>query len=218
VAEYRPEPSKGVFALVRKLQTLIKNTKVPDASLRAGAICNNDCLGGHIHFGFNSFQEGVSRNLGTRDGYKLNTKGIEVTRALDALTKVLEHLDILPKNESNQRRTSYQAINYGYGQFGDVRDCNGHMEYRTMASWLYDPRIAFLCLTAAKLAASDPVGAFQALHDCTSFAGLHKWLNTYKSKDVNALRVSEKVLEPGLKPLQIDPSINFKERWEELGL
>jgi hypothetical protein len=220
VAEFRPSPSKGVFPIVKKIQNLIKSPRIQELNtkFRAGAVCNEDCLGGHVHFGFNVFVNQPMGGYGVKHGYQLNERGVKVTKALDALTKTLEHLDILPKLESDKRRKSAQGQGNHYGSFGDVRDCNGHMEYRTMASWLYDPRIAFLCLTAAKLAAADPEGTTTALENCTSFTGLRKWLDNYKTKDINATRASEKILEEGLRPLQVDPTVNFRERWENLGL
>ena len=220
VAEFRPDPARGIYSLVRKIQGLIKSPtmKAVSARLRSGALCNRDCLGGHIHLGFNAFEEKPPTNVGIWGGGKFNARGAQVTKALDTLTKKLEYLDILPKNESAQRRASAQGQGNHYGEYGDVRDCNGHMEYRTMASWLYDPRVAFLCLTAAKLAAADPEGSYSALKDCDSFSDLMKWIETYKTKDLNAARVSEKLVGGGHKNLQIDPTVDFRDRWEELGL
>ena len=87
-----------------------------------------------------------------------------------------------------------------------------------MASWLYDPKVAFLVLTAAKLAAADPGGTMQALKNCGDFATFEKWLAQYKGKDVNAARATEKLLDKGLKYIQVDPEVDFRERWERLGL
>jgi Phage phiEco32-like COOH.NH2 ligase-type 2 len=215
LAEFHPEPHKGVLPIVREIQKLVNSETIAKTNcrLRSGAICNTDTLGGHVHFGFNSFQTPCN-GYGTREGYKLNDRGKEVTKALDALTETLEHLDILPSLQSAQRR----AHAHGYGRFGDVRDCDGHMEYRTMVSWLYDPKVAFLCLTAAKLAACDPKGTLEMLKGCQSFAEFEIWLNCYKSKDLNAARASEKLLEKGLKYVQCDPEVDFRGRWERLGL
>ena len=220
VAEFRPSPTRGILPIVKKLQGFITNPPVHGiaAKLRAGAICNNDCLGGHIHFGFNCFAAKPPHGVGALQGGSFNARGAETTKALDVLTKALEHLDILPSCESALRRSSAQAGANYYGHFGDVRDCNGHMEYRTMASWLYDPKVAFLCLTAAKLAAVDPPGTIEVLQGCASFAKFRKWLENYATKDINATRASEKLLDKGLSYLQVDPSVDFKERWERLGL
>jgi hypothetical protein len=213
IAEFRPGPSKGVLPIVKKIQTLVNKTTAP-GKLRAGAICNGEPLGGHVHFGFSSFTVKPPAGQGTKQGHMMNERGVKVTKALDALTKTLEHLDILPKNESVQRRQGM----YGYGAYGDVRDCNGHMEYRTMASWLYDPKVAFLCLTAAKLAAADPDGAYEALNGCTSFKALGNWIEQYGNKDVNAKRAVEKLVDKGLPYVQVDPTVDFKGRWGELGV
>jgi hypothetical protein len=206
-----------VYLLVRKIRDLMNSPKLKAIphKLRAGALCNQDCLGGHVHFGFNCFEEKplVGYSILTGGG-KFNARGAQVTKALDAVTKTLETLDILPAHQSNARRQHGQ----GYGRYGDVRDCAGHMEYRTMASWLYDPKVAFLCLTAAKLAAADPAGTIEALKDCGDFKTFEKWVHNYAAKDVNAKRASEKLLEKGLKYVQVDPEVDFRGRWEQLGL
>jgi Phage phiEco32-like COOH.NH2 ligase-type 2 len=217
VAEFRPAPTFGILPIITKIKDLVKSKQIQQVNrrLRAGAVCNADALGGHVHFGFNCFEqkpiEGYSILTG---GGKFNARGAQVTKALDALTQTLEKLDILPAHECSARRSGGQ----GYGRYGDVRDCNGHMEYRTMASWLYDPKVAFLCLTAAKLAAVDPEGTLVALKGCGDFNTFEKWLNQYKGKDVNATRASEKLLDKGLKYIQVDPEVDFRESWERLGL
>lgn len=220
VAEFRPSPTRGILPIMKKLQNLVSQAALKAAGrrFRAGAICNDDCLGGHIHFGFNCFAQKPPQGLGVHHGGVLNERGKKVTEALDALTKTLEFLDILPANESAKRRASAQGQGAYYGAYGDVRDCHGHMEYRTMASWLYDPKVAFLCLTAAKLAAADPEGALEGLRRCEGFPQLRRWLEQYENKDVNAKRLSEKLLAGGLRPLQVDPGVDFKERWGELGI
>lgn len=216
VCEFRPGPTKGVYPLLRKIKHFLADKRLEKASkLRAGAVCSPDTLGGHVHFGFNCYS--VLPASKADDG-TFTPVGLHVVRALDDLTKVLEHLDILPKEECKVRRLKKDEYGKFYGSFSNVRDCNGHMEYRSMASWLYDPKVAFLCLTAAKLAAADPTGAHEALKDCTSFAGLKAWVENYKTKDVNASRASEKLLDSGLSHLQVDPTVDFRTRWETLGL
>jgi hypothetical protein len=199
VGEFRPEPTKGTYALTKKLQRLIKSDvvgRVGAAKLRAGARIGRDTLGGHVHLGFP-----VPR---ANDGR---------ISALDRVTDVLEKLDILPQAECSARRGAG-----AYGRFGDARDSNGHMEYRTMASWLHDPRVAYLCLTAAKLAACDPKGTVDTLPAGASFNALVEWFRSYRSKDINARRALERVLSLGHKPLQVYPDVDFRERWRELGL
>ena len=217
VGELRPKPSKGAFALTKRLQTLILSDtvkKIQASKLRAGARANEESLGGHVHFGMK--MPGVKKvsEAYIADGQyvpaKVEQENPALIKALDRVTSLLEHLDILPLNESQNRRKGT------YGKFGDIRDSNGHMEYRSMCSWLYDPKVAFLCLTAAKIAAADPTGTLDALTRVTSFSGLQKWLNNYRTKDSNALRVLDKI--PEHKLVQVDPGVDFRERWRTLGL
>jgi hypothetical protein len=228
VFELRPNPTQGTFALVRRLKRLIfaeKLEPLKNNKYRAGARAGRESLGGHVHFSF-PLIEYTFLPIQGRDGLGQLSQGFVQTGfdsrfclqaeaaipALDKLTSVLEHLDILPKEESTNRRRGQ------YGKFGDVRDSNGHMEYRTMASWLYDPKVAYLCLTGAKLAAAAPDVALESLKGVTSFAGLEKWFEKFGSKDINARRALDKVFCKGLKGVQVSPDVNFRERWETLGL
>jgi hypothetical protein len=199
VGELRPEATRGTYALTKRLQRLIKSTVlagVPAAKLRAGARVGRDTIGGHVHLGFPVPRGGDSK-----------------IQALDRFTQVLEELDILPKAESEARRGAGN-----YGRFGDVRDCRGHLEYRTMASWLVDPRVAYLCLTGAKLAACDSTGTVESLPRAASFNELIEWFRRYRTKDINARRALERVLSLGHRALQVYPDVDFRERWRELGL
>jgi hypothetical protein len=203
VLEIRPEPSKGAYALVKKIRRLLGDEKLRRlgaSKFRAGARFGTESLGGHVHFG-------LPPDVIGRDG--------KTIPALDVVTGLLEHLDILPKAESANRRRGE------YGKFGDIRTSHGkdgvpHLEYRTMASWLHDPKVAFLCLTVAKLAASDPVGALAALKGATSYSKLVDWVGNYRSKDTNAKRVYEKL--GNHKLVAVDPDVDFRTRWEDLGL
>lgn len=201
VGELRPEATKGTYALTKKLRTLINSavmTKLNASKLRAGAVVQRDTLGGHIHFGIQTRTAMATPAL---------------TNALDRVTTVLEHLDILPKAESETRRKGGH-----YGRLSDVRDSNGHIEYRSMASWLTDPKVAYLCLTAAKLAACDPAGTLESLKANASFADLEAWLRRYRTKDINARRAIDRVVALGHKTVQVYPDVDFRERWRELGI
>ena len=209
VIELRPKPTQGTFALCRRLQRLVGEAieQFPNASkFRAGATCSGESLGGHVHFGVPVYTQG--------NGYytEVNPDIALPISALDKVTYILEHLDILPMGESANRRKGK------FGKWGDIRDSDGHLEYRTMASWLYDPRVSFLCLTAAKLAASEPKSTLDALAKVTSFEGLEAWMRLYRDKDANARRAVEKIFPKGLKTVQIDPDVDFRERWKELGI
>lgn len=196
IGELRPEPTRGTYALTKKLRRLINSpelARVNAAKLRAGAKVLNDSLGGHVHFGFPAKRD-------------------QRITALDTVTRTLEQLDILPRQESATRRQG------NYGRFGDIRDSGGHLEYRTMASWLLDPKVAFLCLTAAKLACCDPEGTTFTLGKVTSFDGLADWFRHYRTKDINARRVVERVVPLGHKAVQVQPDVDFRENWRELGI
>lgn len=223
VLELRPAAAQGTFALIRRMKRLLddeKLKKLPARKFRAGATCGGESLGGHVHFGFPLKFKPVTTRI-VQVGSEMVPMQEPITiddqlkyaiSALDRVTYILEHLDILPLNESANRRKGR------YGKWGEIRDSDGHVEYRTMASWLYDPRVAYLCLTAAKLAAADPEGAIEALKNVTSFEGLGKWIARYKEKDANARRALEKIFDKGLKIVQVDPDVDFRERWERLGL
>lgn len=215
VLEVRPAPAMGALPLVRRMQKLIKSAKLAKLApkkLIAGPYYEDayrlEPLGGHVHFGMAPYQrDGFANPIPTKEG-------TEIIRALDVTTKYLEHLDILPTDASVKRRRNP----FGYGRFGDIRDSNGHLEYRTMGSWLYDPKIAFLCLTAAKLAAADPVGALEALKEVGGYGKFADWIDRYYNKDDNAARAVDRVLQLGHKALKIDPSGDLRERWERTGL
>lgn len=213
VIELRPKPARGTYALIKRLQHYFHEGELPDfveasgaSLLRAGAWVNaknrHIPLGGHIHIGI-----GMS--------YVQSQKQAERVQALDALTNVLERLDILPTRESQTRRQ-----NGHYGQYGDVRGSGNppHMEYRSMSSWLHAPAVAMVCLTGAKLAAVDPEGTKTKLQSGTAeFADLKSWFEQYQTKDTNARRVCEKILAKGHKPLVMAPDGDVRERWAELG-
>lgn len=207
VAELHPTPHHGTYMLVKKLQRIINNLPAnlsAISKLRAGGYIQGRpitrrpiTLGGHIHLDIP--HQGVER--------------IHRIGALNLLTQCLEALDILPKRESEQRRALGD-----YGQWGDVRVDKGRTEYRTMASWLDKPQIAMICLTGAKLAVVDPNGTLTNLPQPSkaSLGGLKNWFESYKSKDINARRVAENILESPIKTFQSTPGEEFRPGWREL--
>lgn len=237
VVELRPTPTMGTFMLVRNLKNLINKAEgmIPQGGkFRAGAwleFPENErrervSLGGHVHLDISPYENETLQR--TSEEHLLRIA------ALDHLTHRLEALDILPKNESALRRRGT------YGKFGDYRvQRNGandvpperantynvgkrsqyHTEYRTMASWLHDPKVAYICLTAAKLAAAEPAFAIETLGRVHSWEAFKKWFEALAPRDVNAQRALDKVLSAGgLKSLQVDPSSDFRPRWQTLGL
>lgn len=197
VFEVRPKPFRGTYSLVKQMKELL-NTQVPTTitRLRAGAVVPTSSrtlyLGGHIHLDLPWTGSG------------------KVITALDRLTEVLESLDILPTQESLTRRQSHS----GYGRFSDVRVAGegDRMEYRTMASWLFSPSTAFLCLTLGKLAAVDPTLATETLK-IGEQKSLRAFLEAFAEKDINAKRVLERLFEKRVR-LQADPEKNVLAAWE----
>lgn len=206
IAEIRPNPSRGVYRLIKTMQKVLLEEPtlqtLAHRRWRAGALYTDgdstESLGGHIHIDIPWDKKG------------------EPVKALDALTRKLEALDILPKDESTQRRT-----HGGFGRYGDVRPGGGagdggyRVEYRTMASWLFNPAIAFVCLSGAKLAAHAPDSAMVALKGPASYKQLIKFFELFQGKDDNADRVLERVLDRG--NLKADPDADVRKAWERLG-
>lgn len=78
-----------------------------------------------------------------------------------------------------------------------------------MCSWLYSPVTTLLCTTAAKLIAVNPKVELNGL------AGLKLLFEQYKSKDIDAARVVEKIFEPKLK-LEARVDLDIKDTWKSL--
>jgi hypothetical protein len=200
-AELRPEKARGTWTLVKRMQELLN--KYPKlASLRegykwrAGALFEREAtkvsLGGHVHFNIHAAKFPM-----------------RATDALDQVTKLLEKVDILPSQECASRRKVGK-----YGRFGDLRvdTPDGHVEYRTMASWLFDPWIAFLSLTAAKLAVTSPETALQKIPKANDRDELYRFLECFRHKDINADRLLDK-LGHSVKWLDAKPDQDLKEAW-----
>ncbi len=210
IAEIRPDPSRGVYRLIKTMQKVLLEEPILQQLVhrkwRAGALYTDEhsveTLGGHIHLDINWDKKAAP------------------VKALDALTRKLEALDILPKDESNQRRN--RGGEYGgiaaYGRYGDVRAVaaidGNRIEYRTMASWLFSPAIAFVCLSGAKLAAHAPDSALVALKGPASYKQLIKFFELFQGKDDNADRILERVLDGG--NLKADPDADVRKAWERL--
>lgn len=203
-AELRPEEARGTYAVVRRLQKLLR-TPYPNLrqfqslKWRSGAFIKAPnrtiTLGGHIHFGL------------TQDQLP---KG--ALKALDKITVQLEKLDILPLAESSERRRGSE-----YGAFSQIRvsETDGHVEYRTMASWLRSPWVAFTALTLAKLALCDPQGAAELpTAGEVSMPALVRFVERFRDKDNNADRLLAK-FEKGDKFLRLDADGDIKTAWSE---
>jgi len=228
VIEIRPEPAHGTYKLLQRLQKeILSNQELKQLEAyrwRAGAYIRARVtgrgaeriltLGGHVHID----QPPKARGEENEDHEHR-------IRALDRVTEWLEGFDVLPQAECAMRRNDPTAVRNHYGQFGDWRPAGGdggsrpRMEYRTMCSWLYEPKAAYLALTSAKLAAYAPEVVLESLkkhrHSWQGFAG---WLDYFRTKDLNARRALEKLFDGVERPFKVDPSVNFRENWRTLGV
>lgn len=224
VIEIRPQPAHGTYKLLQRIQDIVLNNpgliRLRDYKWRAGAYVRARSsrlgrdriltLGGHVHI-----DQPAARGEETHE---------HRIKALDRVTEWLEGLDILPGAESAQRRNDPTAIQNRYGQFGDWRPAGGgsarpRMEYRTMCSWLYDPRAAYLALTGVKLAAQTPQIAMECLKKGRhSWPGLANWFDQYRTKDLNARRALERLFDDKTHPPKMDPTSAFRDNWTKLGV
>lgn len=167
VVEPHPVPSLYVRDVVKSIKAGLETYgAVHDRSggtkWRAGGYFNSPerrfYLGGHVHI-------------------DLKAPTPEQLAAMDRYTWVLESLDILPTQECEQRRHSFE-----YGQPGSIRQEHGHFEYRTMPSWLFSTKTSMLCITGIKMACVDP-SSFGTLPKNASYKDLQKLFELYKGKD-----------------------------------
>lgn len=227
VVEIRPEPAHGTYALVRRLQKEILHNehlkRLEPYKWRAGAYIRARVsrtggeriltLGGHVHIDMPPVDYGEEP-----DRHKLRID------ALDRVTDWLEKLDVLPSKECSDRRNDANAVRNHYGQWSDWRPAaagSGHprMEYRTMCSWLFNPKVAYLSLTLAKIAAATPELTLEGLRKGQhSWPKLGTWLEHYRNRDSNVRRALEAMWDDGKKPLHVPVDVNFREQWETLGL
>ena len=196
VLEVRPLPAKSIATLMKHIRDVLKVARFP-GKLRAGAAFNTGerviGLGGHVHLDVSCRNPLLQKQV----------------YALDLFTRILVSRDILPKQEFALRQERS-----GYGKYGDVRKANDadRIEYRTMASWLYSPITAFVCLTGAKLAAAQPDAVTEAL--LRPKGKLTKMFGRFANEDTDAARVTELILENGVK-LQRDPDLNVLLAWDK---
>jgi hypothetical protein len=217
--EIRPNPARGSYALLKRIQAIIKTNprlkKIEGFKWRAGAVVKNGnrnlTLGGHVHLDISP--RDPNDRLGETFKLRLN--------ALDRCTKYLEALDILPRDECALRRDVGDPNNAGqrYGKWSDYREKGDgtRFEYRTMSSWLYDPTAAYLALTMAKLAATAPQLAVETLKvRSISYENLKEFFELFRHKDTNAKRALDKLLVKNVTQLQAQPDVDFKNAWKEL--
>lgn len=106
---------------------------------RAGAHCDGDGLGGHVHFG------------------RKRPNRTQEVQALDGLAQVMKTGQFFDVQGWNRRNIGDgDQLQQRYGLFGDIRPQLHGYEYRTLPSWLCSPTKAFVVITASKLAVLDP--------------------------------------------------------------
>jgi len=221
VLEIKPKPSKSTFRLLRRMQKLLLIHKISKDLIGAGYRLRGGAhyktpkrmitLGGHIHFdipcGTNQFKnQSIPMEYLSKDNQ-------ERVKALDALTILLEDLDILPREDCLHRRRYGQL---DYGKLSAVRgaDVDNHFEYRSMCSWLYSPISTMICLTAAKIVSVYPKSMLELANPDKSIT-LRNLFERVKDKDIDAARVIEKIFEPKLK-LEAKVDKDIQDTWKSL--
>jgi hypothetical protein len=227
IAEIRPEPSYTVQGLLINIKKLLDDPEMNKFyaayKWRAGAVVTAkrsrqdqdngleraQPVGGHIHLelpfkGYHGIPDSVFQR-------RLD--------ACDAMTRVLERLDILPQAESERRRAG------AYGHFGVAYSSGGtifaRMEYRTPCSWLFSPNAAFITLTGIKLAAVMPdltINKFSHLEtELQRWEALVEYFRHFRTVDSDAFYVYHRILKgrrlDNLKRLKANPDNDIKVAW-----
>lgn len=191
VLEPHPTPSKSVREVVRNIRKSLHviGHQFGDYKFRAGAYLHTPqrpvTLGGHVHL-----------DMPTLNGDQIG--------AMDVFTQSLVGLDILPQTECAQRQGAG-----GYGRWGDIRAEHGHVEYRSMCSWLFSQKTAMLSMTGIKLAAIAPA----TVKPMDSYAKMGEWLTGFKGKDDDVDWVLDRGYLTESGSMTAKPDNNIKSVW-----
>lgn len=137
----------------------------------ANAFSHGDGMGGHVHFG------------------RKRPHQEDEVRGLDGLARVMRAVDLFD-SAGWTRRAQGDQFSQLYGQYGDTRPQKHGYEYRTLPTWLDNPRLAYLVLVLSKLVILDPdiTAAWnnprRAASDWELLQGLARY---YKGRDDDAL-------------------------------
>jgi hypothetical protein len=201
LVELRPAPSRSALEVLgstlSELRWLYRYlAEAPDASRQhwiANAFHAGDGMGGHVHF-----------------GRKRSQRADEVA-GLDGLAKTMRSAGMFDTVGWN-RRSQGDQFHQVYGAYGDIRIQKHGYEYRTLPTWLDNPRLGFLVLTLTKLIVLDP--DITAKWDPTSakeswkkMQGLAKY---YMGRDDDALLLYSMMDNAASFRFQ---GGDFKERW-----
>lgn len=177
LVELRAAPSRdaikvlgSILAELRWLYRYLGETH-RNAHWDARAFAHGDGMGGHVHFG------------------RKRPHQEDEVRGLDGLARVMRAVHLFD-SEGWTRRAQGDQFSQLYGQYGDIRPQKHGYEYRTLPTWLDNPRLAYLVLTLSKLVILDPDitaawnRASRPAGDWELLQGLAKY---YKGRDDDAL-------------------------------
>lgn len=231
VVELRPLPSYSVKGLLENVKTLLDSPilrDVADKRWRGGAYYNDVngntvMLGGHIHIE-------TPYQFGTSGSSTIPAVAPDVFAArmdaMDHVTKMFEEIDLLPKVECASRRTG------GYGRFGHTGSYNYHqvtdeytrqqrVEYRSPCSWLFNPKNAFMLVTALKLATVSPVSVMKVLPGGSPdkiWEGIVKLYRNFQHIDHDAYLAANKICRSSnpdnIERLKADTNVDMKASWK----
>jgi hypothetical protein len=204
--ELRPHPAQSSYGLITNIWKLLRPTpdaqgndtsplyKVAKFKWKSGAVSNDgdgDTIGGHVHFG-------------------MRTLAPATLNALADLTVALERIEILPSEESAERRNLHPE----YGALTGTRDSKGHVEYRAPASWLDKPGQALAVLTTYKLAVHAPesLGWTKEFHVKSRF---EDWVTVMSQRDVDAFILYRLLEKRKLGACQAEPGCDFGPNWRK---
>jgi hypothetical protein len=191
VLEPHPTPSLSVREVVHNLRKSLHvvGHHFDRYKFRAGAYLHTPqravTLGGHVHLD-------IPRLTGAQ------------ILAMDQFAENLETLDILPSAECKERVRNGQ-----YGRKSDIRAEHGHVEYRSMCSWLFSQKTSMLSMTGIKLCAIAP----ETVAAVTSYKALLKWLEGFKGKDDDVDWILTKEYLTNSGSMTAKPDNNIKAVW-----
>jgi hypothetical protein len=206
VVELRPDPKFLASQLcVDIFRQLNRRELVPFRRYRwkAGGIAAGHPIGGHIHFDT------------SYDGESLTENDLRLG-ALDRMATWFEALELFPVGECEAR------VRQGYGLRGDIRpagrraDGHARLEYRTPPSWLYNPRLAHLTLSAFKFALVDPRHTLDSLvtSSIDPRAKLRRFIRGFAESDDDAAELAPQLARRnGLEAFRGDPDDDIKTAW-----
>lgn len=234
VAEIHPEPAKSAYLVVRRIKKIFDEAPArahAEPIWKAGGIGEFHTqtydwdgatksrkhvqpLGGHLHFDIPVREPEENYDIDAQELPKKNVLTLQSKiQTLDRFTDWLERLDMLPTSETHARRALGD-----YGRWGDFRPSNdgGHLEYRTMCSWLYDPSAAMLALTGGKICVARYEVAKDFLEaNIPSRKKLKEFFTNIQEHDDDAKRLVENF---AFETYQMKPDGDFRKAWEKIDL